>query len=338
MTNTITPRYLATYRQRELTRICNAAKEGQSLCFVGVAGVGKSNITNFLHSDPYGYKPNYLGKEAGSIHFPVIDGNTWDGTPEGLWKQMRTALAESTQHLDKPAPDPKLIQISEDQRAFSELNQRVKWLCQEQEQRVVFILDDFDGVIRMGPLSMLEQFNALRSDGNRGQLSYLIFTKRLPRVLERVHGAERTSKFYDLFSQHIYALGMYTPDDEHQMLAYLNEGAGRPLRSQELVAIKTLAGGHARLLKLLFDLWRTYPPQDEKHVAHFLRQNDVRGECQRILQGLHEQEQEVAKRIAKKETTVADQPLIDHLAQRGMIIDTGEWTWFSRLFEQFLRQ
>jgi hypothetical protein len=333
-----TPRYTATYRQQELGYICKAAQEGQSLCFVGVAGVGKSNITNFLHSDPYAYKPQYLGRETGAIHFPVVDGNTWDGTPEGLWVQLLSTLTATVEHLDKPLPDAKIIPISEGQKAFSELRRWVNWLCQEHDQKIMFILDDFDGVIQRGPLAMLEQLNALRSEGNRGKLSYLLFTKRLPHILGRSHPLLGKSKFYDLFSHHIYALGLYTPEDEHQMLVHLNEGVGKPLRQQELVAIKTLAGGHARLLKILFELWRAATPDREDHIAYFLEKSDVREECSRILNSLHPDEQAVARRIVAGSDTPADADLIDHLVRRGLLLDSTTMVWFSPLFRAYIEQ
>ena len=45
MDQLVTPRYQATYRQTEIRLIADCAKQGQSLCLMGVAGTGKSNIT-----------------------------------------------------------------------------------------------------------------------------------------------------------------------------------------------------------------------------------------------------------------------------------------------------
>ena len=332
-----TPRYTASYRRNEIGLICRAAQGGDSLCLVGIAGTGKSNITNFLHSDPYAYKPQYLGKETGAIHFPVVDGNTWDGTQEGLWRQMVDALSGTIEHLDQPLPDAKITQLTEGQRAYSDLRRWVNWLCQQQDQKVMFILDDFDPVIRQGPLAMLEQLNALRSDGNRERLSYLLFTKRLPHILGRQHPLQGNSKFYDLFSHHIYALGPYDPDDEHQMLLHLNDGIGKALRQQELATIKSLAGGHARLLKILFDLWRTDPPTTGHPLAHFLQKSDVSEECNRILKGLHPEEQTVLIRLAHSHERAEDEIVIDHLVRRGVLQCSDETTWFSPLFYAFVQ-
>ncbi len=337
MEQSTSPRYQPTYRQAELRLIADNAKQGQSLCFVGIAGTGKSNITNFLHSDPYGYKPTYFGEASAQFLFPVVDGNTWDQTALGLWKSMLAALNEMTRHLDQPAPDNKLLQFSEEQKAFSDLKTHVDWFCQRLDQTVIFILDDFDKVIEVGPLAMLEQLNALRSGGNRGQLSYLLFSKKLPHVLGRAHALKGTSKFYDLFSGHIYALEPYNHEDARQMLVHLNERAGKPLSTRELAVVESLAGGHARLLKVIFELWRQATPETGDFVTFFVDSSDVRHECQRILRSLHEAEQETALRVGREQQTAADQDLIEHLMRRGLLINSGKLEWFSPVFASFLR-
>jgi len=337
MTLEISPRYQLTYRQAELRLIAENAKQGQSLCFMGIAGIGKSNITNVLHSDPYGYKAHYFGTEGGRFLFPVVDGNTWDQTPIGLWKLMLAALTDVAKHLDQPEADDKLIQLSEEQKAFSQLKGQVDWFCQKRDQSVMVILDDFDKVLTVGPLAMLEQLNALRSGGNRGKLSYLLFTKKLPHVLGRAHPLKGTSKFYDLFSNHIYALGLYNHEDARQMLLHLNELAGKPLSTRELALIQSFTGGHARLIRLVFELWRAQRPDEKEPIADLAAQGDVRDECQRILNGLHDEEQGVVLRLTQGTQKVEDQPVIDHLVRRGLLYEGNDSRWFSPLFAEFLQ-
>ncbi len=332
-----TPRYQPTYRQAELRLIVDNAKQGQSLCFVGIAGTGKSNITNFLHSDPYGYKPHHFGEQSNHFRFPVVDGNIWNQTPTGLWQIMQAALGEVSGDLVLPEPDGKLIQLSEEQKVFSELKSHVDWLCQKREQQVIFMLDDFDQVLTLGPLAMLEQLNALRSGGNRGKLSYLLFTKQLPHVLGRNHPLKGRSKFYDLFGGHIYALTLYNHEDARQMLVHLNERAGKPLPTRDLALIESLAGGHARLLRVIFDLWRQEAPTTADFVAFFVGKSDVREECQRILRSLHPAEQATAQRVAHAQHSAADEDIIEHLLRRGLLSNSGKLAWFSPLFGAFLR-
>jgi hypothetical protein len=250
---------------------------------------------------------------------------------------MQTALAEVTRHLEQPTADNKLIQFTEEQRVFSELKSHVDWFCQKAGYWVIFVLDDVDKILSVGPLNMLEQLNALRSSGNRGKLSYLLFTKKLPHVLGRAHPLQGVSKFYDLFSNHVYALGLYNHEDARQMLVHLNELAGKALTMRELTQIETLAGGHARLLRLIFELWRSNRPGDDDLVATLAQQSDIRDECRRIFQGLHEEEQTVCLRLAHGQQQEEDLSVIDHLVRRGLLNNEEERGWFSPLFAEFLR-
>ena len=71
--------------------------------------------------------------------------------------------------------DSKIIPISEEERVLNTLQDRLKGVCQKLGHQVMFVLDDFDMVLKTGPLTMLERLNGLRSEGNRGFLSYLVF-------------------------------------------------------------------------------------------------------------------------------------------------------------------
>lgn len=335
MTHTI-PRYPPTYREDEICLILDAARQGQSLCFVGIAGIGKSNITNFLRHDPYQYKQQYLGKDTAQFLFPVIEGNGWNQTPQHLWELMLADLSELTRDLPQPPADTKMLQLSEEQRTFSALRERVQWVTKDHQ--VMFILDDFDKVLQAGPLSMLEQLSALRNAGNRDKLSYLLFTKKLPHLLGKAHPLLNNSKFYDLFKDFIYALKPYTYQDAQQMLLFLNENADKPLHLKDLPLIREkLTGGHAGLIKIVFDSWRRTAPEADDLVTFFAEKPEVRNECQRIYQGLHRHEQQVARRVAHYEQTAEDQAVIDHLCRRGLLLNATSGEWFSPLLASFLR-
>jgi hypothetical protein len=331
-TNTA-PRYQATYRQNELDLIIRFARRGQSLVFMGLAGSGKSNIVNFLRE--IGQHAPQLEEQVTRLHFPLVDATYWQRTPSSLWKIMLEALEQAGQNLAPPPLAEKIIPISEEERALNSLRARLAWLCQELEHQVMFVLDDFDAAFEVGPLTMLERLNGLRSEGNRDSLSYLIFTKRLPHLLGRNFNLEHESKFYDLFRHHIYALAPYSAEDAHQMLKHLNEAAGDPLRERDLSEIRQLAGGHARLLKIVFDLWAGEGVSGVNPVTYLAEQPDVQQECRRILLGLHEEEQAVLIRVARDEATEADRDIVDHLARRGVLTGHSQ-KLFSPILDQFL--
>lgn len=330
------PRYQPRYRQSEVALICDCVRRGQSLCLVGVAGSGKSNLTNLLHRDPYGYKPAYLGADEPSIHFPLVVGPTVSASAQALWEGMASALDETLGKQERPLGDEKIRQISTEQTALSQLRAYLKQLCQEQDQRVMFILDDFDVLLANGPLPMLEQLAALRND-NRDRLSYLIFTKRLPHLLGQAHPLQDHSKFYDLFRHHTYALGLYNREDARQMLDFLNENGNQsPLSAPTLQEIVDLAGCHAGLLRILFDAWREAPPTGDA-VTYFAQQPAVRAECGRILGSLHADEQQTAVALVRGQQDKAAPELVEHLATRGLLTKTdGTVRWFSKIFQQHL--
>jgi ABC-type dipeptide/oligopeptide/nickel transport system ATPase component len=333
MSLNVIPRYQHTYRIDEINLIIRLARRGESLGFVGMAGVGKSNIVNFLRHVQQ--NAPQVEQDVKRLHFPIVNSAQWPGTPDSLWKMMVEALDQATTELSPPQEDRKVIPFSGDERAFKTLQTRLKWLCQELGHQVMFVLDDFDRVLEVGPLAMLEQLDGLRSDDNREFLSYLVFTKRLPHILGQNHPLENKSKFYDLFRPNIYALEPYTQNDAMQMLRHLNGVAGNPLSDSDLEQIYQLVGGHARLLKLVFNIW-----VEEKlsgiRTTYFAEKPDIKQECERILLNLHDQEREVALLLVRGLAKAEHQDIINHLTRRGMLVKTEPMTWFSPLMAQIL--
>jgi len=327
------PRYQPTFRKDEIDLILRFAARGESVGFMGIAGVGKSNIVNFLRDLPHNAFQS--AQEGAGLFFPIVDAPQWQGTPESSWKMMVEALDQASKELVPPAGDNKVIPFDRDERSFKALQERLQWICRELGHKVMFILDDFDQVVETGPLPMLERLNGLRSE-LRGLLSYLVITKRLPHILGRQLNLAGNSKFYDLFRHNIYALTPYVRDDALQMLKHLNELAGNRLVEGQLFEIYRIAGGHARLLRLIFNIWIEEGATGIK-ATYFANKPDVKQECHRILTNLHRHEQEVARRIARGEQSADDQAVIDHLARRGLLDNTSPPAWFSPLFDQFLR-
>jgi hypothetical protein len=104
-----------------------------------------------------------------------------------------------------------------------------------------------------------------------------------------------------------------------------------------MTQIEMLAGGHARLLRLIFELWRSNRPGDDNLVATLVQQSDIRDECRRIFQGLHEEEQALCLRLVHGQPEAEDLSLIDHLVRRGLLNNEEARIWFSPLFAEFLR-
>lgn len=332
------PRYLPQYRQDEIHLIFDCAFRGESLCFVGIAGVGKSNVINYLRKSRF--EQPQSESSATTTLFCIVDVTVWQRTPASLWQLMDNALRIQTAALTPVFQDGTIVSIAEEERVLNRLSSRISWACQDLGYRVMFVLDDADALFETGPRPMIEQLNTLRSEGNRGQLSYLIFTRKLPHVLGRRYGLEN-SKFFDLIRHTQFALEPYTPDDAWQMLKHLNSTVATPLDPAELPNVQKLAGGHARLLRILFDIWANEGPPPMERLEDFLAAHtDVQQECERIFKGLHNSEREVALLVVDSTHTPAHANIVNHLQRRGLLIRNnpdGHLRWFSRLFEQYLK-
>lgn len=329
------PRYRPDYRAAEMRLLARLILAGDSLCFVGIAGVGKSNLINFLREYQV-YTQEYFGADTDRIHFPVVDANQWDQTPEGLGKLILDAL--DAEAISVPlGRDGGVIPLSQEERSFSRVRHRLRGICQDLRHRVVIVLDDFDRAFEVGPVRMLEQLVGLRSDGNKGQLSYLVFTKRLPHVLGRAHNLEKASKFFDLLRHNLYAFEPCVPTDALQIVEHLNCTSTTRISSQELARTCALGGGHAGLLKHIFRVCvERGLPSSSDAASRLVEHHDIRMECRRILEGLHEQEQEVALLVAKGRYTSAHMDTIDHLIRRGILLRTEPLQWFSPVMARYL--
>lgn len=329
-------RYLPTYREREVSLCCEYAARGESLCFVGIAGSGKSNIVKVLTQDR-AVKSRYLNGKVDTVRFAAIDANTWDGAPQHLWEMVLSALFDAIKTLPQPHFDPKITYLSEDEKTRRRVQITIDHICQNLDLRLMMILDDFDSVLAQGPLHMIEQFNVFRSAGNRERLAYLVFTKRLPHVLGHRFELDTRCKFYDLFRTNIFALEPYTNDDARHMVHHLNRQLAAPLPAGALGGIVWLGGGHARLLKVVFDSWVKQAPPAGNQIDYFVAQADVQDECRRVLIGLHPQERAAAIRLAQGQSRGDDDDTLEHLRRRGLLLDIAQGKWFSPLWAEYLR-
>lgn len=330
------PRYGPTYRQDEIDLVRRNAARGESLCLIGVAGTGKSNLINYLRR--VSGKPASANPGIPGPIFAMVDSTNWARTPVSLFEMMDQALAQATTELKPPFQEATGPVLYSEETVFNRLSERLRWACQQLDQRVMFVLDDFDVVLETGPLPTLERLNRLRNDGNRERLSYLLFTKKLPHVLGQSYDLENKSKFFDLFRHSQFAMGLYTPEDARQMLKHLNTTLPRPMSSSDLAPILSLAGGHARLIRILFDIWAQEGPPSAQTVEVLAVRPEVQKECKRILDSLHEQEREVARRAARgAHNKSADWDILDHLARRGLLISLDPVEWFSPLMAHYLR-
>ena len=108
--------------------------------------------------------------------------------------------------------------------------------------------------------------------------------------------------------------------------------------NQDLARICALAGGHAGLLKNIFRVCVEQGlPSGNDTPDRLVGYQDVCVECRRIVDGLHEQEQEVALLVAKGQYTSAHADTVAHLIKRGILLEAEPLQWFSPVLASYLR-
>lgn len=317
-------RHSKAYRSEEITLITECARQGQSCAFVGIAGVGKSNITVNLRHDHTILVCADLDAPL-QIRYLNIDCNDWDGTLAGWWRLLHENIQSEWEGISAGPQDEDYIII----------RKTLKNICRQPNGRAVIILDDCDRVLDQAPPALTNKLRTLRDD-NRDRLSYLLFTKRLPQRLGPPDHRLCDGMFFQLFHNHIFTLRPYNERDAMHMLAFLNARASISLGTSTLRTLYHLSGGYAALIRTMFETYETQPPPNPDLLTHFSNQTDVQNVLRRLLSYLHRHEQYVLYRLAHKQALqVDDAPALELLRKRGVLQDDAKP--FSPILTQYLR-
>jgi hypothetical protein len=323
------PRFSPDYRRDELALITDYARRGLSCAFIGIAGIGKSNLLNCLAQR---YRTiTALDGTSLSLQTVVLDCNDWNGEAADFWRLLR-------RETEKVLSPTNVIPLSGDPvvRDNIVIRQLVATFCSQPNQRLIIVLDDADKLFTRGPLELLEQLRTLR-DENRDALSFLLFVKQLPHRLGRAIHLTHESKFYQLFDSHLFTLRPYNQADAWHMLCFLNAQAAQPLTSATLRTIYHLTDGHATLLKLVHERYLTQPPSAQNPIGDLLAHPPIRQACERILRSLHRHEQQVLWMLTHDQKPgMADTPALILLRHRGLLVEPNDRI-FSLLFENYLK-
>ncbi len=322
-----TYRYHSNFRKEEIELLGGFITRGLSSVLVGVAGVGKSNIMEFIRHQ---YTlPSDAAEMQLAVNIISLDCSDWNGTPTDFWHLLRQeaehdlGVKTSIVHMSDRA-----------NRDFQVVRDLVSGVCDKPGGRLAILFDDADCLLHQGPVELLEQLCTLRSY-HRDTLSFLLFTKGLPHLLGEPLKLRKNSRFYELFSSRIFTLQPYVERDSVQMLNYLNAQDGRTLQQADIRMVLHLSGGHATLLRKCFDILTGEHP--ERIMDALLNNPDIQNTCSRVLNSLYGHERAVLVKIAKRTPVESiDMPALVLLQRRGLLIGSPP-TIFSPVLEGFVQ-
>lgn len=339
----------SSFRQEIADPFFDLIKSGESCVVVGVAGLGKSRLLQFLLSTDT--IDRYLQEDAGEILFVWVDCNRMaEVSPWGLYELLLTTLLESASNHEKtrvvceqliPLRSETIIERNP-LLAQRNLELALRMLCNDYDITLAIILDEFDESYSTLAPQTLANLQAIR-DANKYRLCYALFMRHHPSILRNPNECEG---FYDLISRTVLYLKPYGHDDtlEAIRMLMLRRGIKYPGGQQQaLEAIAHLSGGHPGLMvgmvAALFELQQNEEPlptgdqwADWSHGS-----SKVDEECRKIWEGLSPDERQALYYLAAG----TPMPLKDRtsVVAKGLILDDAEMhpTFFTPVFRNYVR-
>lgn len=327
-------RYLPTYRQEIVKTLFTVTEQGKSLCLVGLAGTGKSNLCQFLEEPSV--SAHYLPHaEAARTHCLNVPCGTGTQSTHQIYQALLVALQPLAQQLELSLP-----QLPE-KPSFYELRNLLKLLCAESDRnghnrRIIFLLDEFENLIRHQTAEFFEELRQLRDEHRTsGNLAYVVLTHRMPQTLKGAdHKPFQKSRLLELLQ--IHPLGPYCNADARQMLQSLLSQARLSLSPAFQERLCALCGCHSGILRAVFDALRPHLEIPTQQLLRLAGEHpEVNRSCEHLWSHLHD-----AERSALLELVQGKHPApvtTTFLLKRGLLTSPPSPEIFSPIFGKFVK-
>ncbi len=320
-------RYTLDYRSEVVDTILATTQHGYSMCLVGLAGSGKSNLVTFIT------QPEVLARLPLSLaqktHIVAVNCAPGMQPPAQLYRAMLHELEPIAAKVQYTLP------AISDETVYYELRKTVKQLCTSGEQRIVFVLDEFEQMIKHQPLELFEELRNVRDEvRTTDNFAYVAITHRMPQC---VVGNQRfaNSKLYELLCDHVYAFCPYRPADAVAMFNTLAAKEGVTIASLDRERILGCAGGHSGILRAILLALKPHFGVTAKRIVQLAEEDGpVRTACEHIWKHLHSSERTALLALLAGETP----PLwmCEFLYKRGLTSEVNAPRIFSPVFEHYI--
>jgi hypothetical protein len=325
----ILDRYPLDYRREVVEYVLDTTAGGHSLCLVGLAGSGKSNLVNFTRQPQVvrHYAADHAAAESTTVCWmsclQVADSSA------RFYAEMLNGLRPAAEKVGYELP-----QIGPG-GGYSELRAAVRHLCQTAGQRIVYILDEFESLIRQQPLYFFEELRNVRDEVRTPpRFAYVFVTHRMP---HRVVGSQpfENCSLYRLICDNMVAFGPYRPEDAKAMLEVLATREKLTIETVDRDRILMMSGGHAGLTYALVMAIKpncNMPARRLRDLATVA--GPVRKACEHIWRHLHSTERAALSSLVRGE--LPPPWLREFLFKRGLIDSLQAPDVFSPVFREYI--
>jgi hypothetical protein len=325
-------RYPIEYRQEVVQPLMHKAQRGESACLVGLAGVGKSNLMNFIAQEAV--RRRYLGDEWQRTHFLGVVCTTGAQEPDIVFKAMLDAALALAGEIEPG----RSIELVPGVSLFQALRSVLRFLCETHGQRVVFVLDEFEDAIRCQPVDLFDALRTLRDDQRAtGRIQFVVITHRLPQLILSTPPFH-SSRLYQILRDNIYPLPPYSQKDAEWMLDDLcRKRPGLELPPLAIRELLSYSGGHGGLLRALFeDLHPGFDVARGTLLGLAEQASKTRTSCEHIWTHLHRDEQAALRKLAAGRIVVPEWAA--YLHRRGLIArNAPDGAIFSPVFARYIQ-
>jgi hypothetical protein len=298
----------------------------QCCSLVGVGSVGKSNLLQHL-ANPL-TQTHYLNASNAPYRPVIIDANMLISRPSAYtdddafrcWSGYELMMHRMFLNLypfdSLPAEEAQrfydLYQTVQDGRnpLFSSMALRYFELaidlCSRHGIKFVFLLDEFEELLKQMPAKFFQTLRGIRDANKRGIL-YLTFSRAPLSVLIERAGIDALAiePFTELFSDHTSYVGPYNETDARAMMSELVKRTQLDYPTALLEKLLWVTGGYAGLLRSGFSALNTMPTSllqdinEEALNSALIARRSIQDELNVIWSSLTDPEHYVLKAVAR---------------------------------------
>lgn len=317
------------FRKDEVSYVMQRWRAGESCSLIGVGSVGKSNLLR--HLSDFDVQKTYMNiTRSADFKAILIDPNLLGALPQGPNSEQFRCWAgyELLMHRLFMAFYPFEVLGKDDAQRFYEAYQALQDganplytymglryfelgldFFMRRGVKLVFMFDEFEEMLRSMPARFFQNLRGLR-DANKGQLSYLTFTRTpLPVLVEQTNlPSGEMEAFIELFTDNVYYVGPYNQVDGRRMLDLLMQRDQKTLPDVIIEFLLWSTGCHAGLLRAAFrtlDVLNIVDQSrliDDETLGKMLMKRPLRAECSTMWSSLLPAEHQILRAVAGLET------------------------------------
>lgn len=342
-----------TYREAEAKLVASWIAAGESGSVIGFTGVGRTTFLEFLCFRP-DVLEHYLAPYPHSVHLIPVDlHNLPDDQLSTFYRILLRSFYEQNARFKSLIQQTirelyRKAEISQDPFLSQSALRELLTLFQDQEVKVVLVMNRFDRFCQTATPQMIATLRGLR-DSFRETLSYIM---GIVRDVVYLAESDNIKPLRGILDTYVCRVGPLAEADARYMIQRQTRFLDNPIPEPDTQRLLELSGGYPSLLRVLCHWWMT--ESEKVSVANWAEVVSNKSNCQHrlrdIWQGLTEEEQFVLAEFglgqaspgAKRSRTKLEQTaqaVLEGLAARGMCYEErGQWWIVGELVMQYVKQ